>query len=404
MLGAGRGRGEARPTPPRSRVDPEQLRRDLLPSLAESGQELRMRWPVAPSAPHPILLADELQGQSVEGISSGNSLDIIVQRGRSRRTLGVRQRNSRSMQMSSTSRRYRSGPADGGGRPGSPRSRAGREVARPARSGGLAIRIPRQSSSEPSGQELTDPGERSSHGAFRAARVLRDLRELQALQPEFQHPPPEEVELREHPFQLVGQCEPRLRGWDPAGVRRSLPSSTRSRGTSTSTDRRSAPWRLACRSSLCLVMDASSRQRSPPSIQREAALAHLDEEAPIDRQDDVLRVRPPRQPGREPAAGQRGQPFEVAVEERPPRPGHPRPGIAPAGRATSMRPDLVRPHRRWPRFRCCVETPSPRGSPGLPDAVRAHLILTDSGPSLAAPAAERALPDRENDRRPSSEE
>ena len=64
-----------------STIDPQQLRPDLLPSLAESGQELRVRWPITPSAPHPILLADELQGQAVQGDQLRELLDIICQRG-----------------------------------------------------------------------------------------------------------------------------------------------------------------------------------------------------------------------------------------------------------------------------------------------------------------------------------
>src|SRR4051794_35196136 len=47
-----------------------------------------------------------------------------------------------------------------------------------------------------------------------------------------------------------------------------------------------------------------------------AALSRLDEEASIDREHDVLGICPPRQTGREPAPGQRGEPFEVTGEER----------------------------------------------------------------------------------------
>jgi len=61
------------------------------------------------------------------------------------------------------------------------------------------------------GQDFTDPGEGSSHGAFRATGVLGDLRDLRALQAEFEHSPAEAVEPREHVLQLVGKCRCILR-------------------------------------------------------------------------------------------------------------------------------------------------------------------------------------------------
>ncbi len=60
---------------------------------------------------------------------------------------------------------------------------------------------------EPASHDVADLGERSSHRAFRPARVLGDLRDPQALQAELQHATAEGVDLREDPLQLVGQGE-----------------------------------------------------------------------------------------------------------------------------------------------------------------------------------------------------
>ena len=140
-------------------------------------------------------------------------LGVICQRGRSRRRRRSRQRYSRSMQMSSTSRRHRSGAAEcETARPGSPRSRAGRGGARPARSGGLAIRIPRQASScrSASRSRIRASDRRTERSERPVSSAISES--CEALQPEFQHPPPEGVELREHPFQLVGQGDRILGG------------------------------------------------------------------------------------------------------------------------------------------------------------------------------------------------
>ena len=174
-------------------IDAEQLRPDLFPPLAKSGQELRMRRPIAPSAPHPVLLADELQGHSVQGAELRELFDVIGERGPPDEP-GSRQRHSRSMQMSSTSRRCRSGPA-GGGRPQVVRELGrSRGAARHARSGGRATRIPRQASScrSASRSRIRASDRRTERPA--APRVRRDFGDLQALQPEFQHPSPEGVE------------------------------------------------------------------------------------------------------------------------------------------------------------------------------------------------------------------
>ena len=62
-------------------VDLEQLGPDLFLPRGESRHDVRMRGPIAPAATHPVLLADELERQSVRGTST---------RGTSRHSLPAR--------------------------------------------------------------------------------------------------------------------------------------------------------------------------------------------------------------------------------------------------------------------------------------------------------------------------
>ncbi len=54
--------------------------------------------------------------------------------------------------------------------------------------------------------------------------------------------------------------------------------------------------------------------RGRPTVQGAATSVRVDEEAPVHGGDSVLRIRPLRQAGEEPAPGGRGQSPEVAVE------------------------------------------------------------------------------------------
>ena len=125
------------------------------------------------------------------------------------------------------------------------------------------------------------------------------------------------------------------------------PSSTRSSGT-LDVDR---PAGRGLMPGLPEQLVPGDGRQQPPEVaaaaERVAALSRLDEEAAIDREHDVLGIGPPRQPGREPAPGQRGEPLEVAGEERlrgqviaaaePLQQDERRPGVR----------SFVRPHRSW---------------------------------------------------------
>ena len=244
-------------------VDPEQLRRDLLPSLAESGQELRVRRPVTPSAPHPILLADELQGQAVQGDQLRELLDIIGQRG-GPDGAGV---PPAIFQVDADELDEQAVPL-GAGR-WRKVAQVVRDLARAAKSPGLLeavdsrfeFLVSHRRAVRPGGSRIRASDRRTERSERPVSSAISEICRPCSRSSSTRLPKGSSCEstrssssARASASSGVGSC------WRP----RSLPSSTRSRGTSTSTDRRSAPWCLACRSSLCLVMAARSRQRSPP--------------------------------------------------------------------------------------------------------------------------------------------
>ena len=255
--------------------------------------------------------------------------------------------------------------------PGSHRSRTGREVARPARSGGRAIRILRQAS--------------SSRSASRARIWASERR----------------TERSERPASsaISEICRPCSRS-----SRTRLPKGSRSEKTrsSSSVNARASSgvgsdWRPdepsfvdliereldVDRAAVRALMPDLPEQlvlgdggQQPPEVaaaaEGVAARSRLDEEASIDREHDVLGICPPRQTGREPAPGQRGEPLEVAGEERLRGQYHRRRGTSPAGRATSRRPEPRPSPSKLAPLRCAGASAGPISAGRWRLAVRSH--------------------------------
>src|SRR3954467_3727531 len=113
-----------------------------------------------------------------------------------------------------------------------------------------------------------------------------------------------------------------------------------------------------------------------------AAVSRLEEEASVDREHDVLGICPPRQTGREPAPGQRGESFEVTGEER--LSGQFITAAEPLQqdeRGPRFR-SFVCPHQRWLPVRCAESERRPDVGRALTTRPPISCILTNPGRCL----------------------
>ena len=305
--------------------------------------------------------------------------------------------------MSSTSRRYRSGPAAVRARPGSRRSRAGR------------CEPPGLLEAEDARFEFlvrhrcADRVRPGGHGSGRAivarsvpsGRCPRRSPRSAGLAAGVRAPACRRGRAAKAPVPARRPARPPPPAWDRRGGRRAFPRRPGRGGPRRRPTGGPRSGCLTCLSSLCLVMAASSRQRSPPRLRRVAASRARRRRSsgrptgrcPRDRSAAPGEARAGSGPARS-AARSSGRRSPSAARSSPPRNRSSRTSEVHAARSRPS-PSNVAP------FDACVERPRARGSPGpAPDALRLALILTNSGPSLAAPAAERALPERERRCRP----